>query len=81
MKIRQTFTISLETTNPESPLLKRELNRLEIATRQTPSITRNGYFIYLYTAPVEELVTLLELFWDMDETEAEDFVLSHHPNF
>jgi hypothetical protein len=81
MKIRQTFTISLETTNPECPQLKRELNRLEIATRQTPKITRNGYYIYLYTAPVIELAILLELFWDMDEAEAEDFVFSHHPNF
>jgi hypothetical protein len=80
MKIRNTFTIALETADPTELNFKTAIEILEIATRTTNRVSKNGYPIIEYTAPKIELELLLIDFWNMEGEEAEDFVFSHPAN-
>jgi hypothetical protein len=80
MKIRNTFTIALETADPTESNFKNAIEILEIATRDTKLISKNGYPIIEYTAPRIELELLLIDFWDMEGAEAEKFVFDHPSN-
>jgi len=77
MKIRNTFTVALETADPTEENFVNSIGILEIATRDTNRVSKNGYPIIEYTAPKVELELLLIDFWNMEGEEAEGAFRSH----